>query len=173
MANTIPQTIANAEVYLEGERIPGLVTIELGNLQPVTVEMKGNGFGGQTDVPVRGHFQNMSMKLTWRVAAAEVRKLMVQKYHHIEAWAAVQTVDSATGEFIDVQQKVVFRACPTNTNLGNFTMGELQNVEIDFNYTYMKWFSGNEEICEIDQPNMIHKVYGQDMLAGIRGASGL
>jgi len=171
--NQIPQVIVNAEVYLDGDRIPGLISIELGNLQAVTQEMKGNGFGGQTDVPVRGHFQNYTIKLSGRVGHSDYRKFMVQKYHHIEAWSAIQTIDASSGEFVDVQQKVIFRACPTNTNLGSNSMGEMQNFEQDFNCTYVKWMVGNEEICELDQFNMIYRVYGQDMLSQVRQLIGL
>ena len=98
---------------------------------------------------------------------------MVQKYHHIEIWSAIQNIDVSSGEFVNVQQKVVVRACPTNTNLGSNSMGEMQNVEFDFNYTYLKWMVGDKELCEIDQFNMICKMNGEDLLAGVRAAVGL
>jgi len=173
MANTRARRINNYEVYLDGTRLLGTVSAELPNPQFITQETKGAGISGSLDVPVVGNIQNMTAKLTWHVAMDEIRELLVQKYHHIELWSSIESIDPATGEFINTQQKVVLRACPLGVNLGQLAPADLQNVEMDFNVSYMKWVIGNNEYCEIDPFNMIYRVYGQDFLSQVRGNLGL
>lgn len=165
--------IANYEAYLDGASLLGTVTVELPSLQSVTAEISGAGYGGTREVPVKGHFQNMTAKLTFRAPTKEARKILVQKDHHIELWSAIQNNDLSTGEYVITQQKVILRMCPIGVTLGSLTAGELQNVEMDFTVGYFRWFVDNKEICEVEPATMTCKIDGQDLLADIRGAIGL
>ncbi|MCL1827254.1 MAG: phage major tail tube protein [Candidatus Cloacimonetes bacterium] len=175
MANNIPQLINSFEVYLDGTRLLGTVTAELPNIQFITQEIKGAGISGSLDVPVMGHIQNMTAKFTWRIAddSEGIRQLLPQQYHHLELWSSNQTFDTTSGEFAPKQQKVILRACPVGFNLGQLAQQELQNVEMDFQVSYMRWFVNNVEFCEIDPYNMIFKAHGQDLLASVRSNLGL
>jgi len=173
MANIQPQVIQNFEAYLDGNRLLGIVDATLPNLQAMTIETQGSGLGGQHEVPILGHFQNMSVSFSWRVVHAEIRNLLPQKYHHIELWGAVQKVDPATGQFQSIQQKIIMRAAPVNFNLGTFAVGALQDTETEFNVSYIKIMEGSDEIAEIDFYNQIYKVGGQDLLSELKGVLGL
>lgn len=173
MSNVKPEAINRFEVYLDGNRQAGVAEVELPSLQAITVEMKGAGIGGQWDEIVKGHFQGMTMKLTFRTATKEARELLKQQYHHIELWGAIQRVNPESGRFETQQDKVIVRACPKNITLGKFAIGEVQGREMEFEVTYIRELVDNEELYEIDKMNDIYTVNGEDLLADIKAAIGL
>jgi len=168
-----PSTNITYEIYLDGTRLIGSAECEFPNIEPITATIKGSGIGGETEVPVLGHLSNMTTKITWINTTPDVRLLMAQKYHHLEFWAATQEIDSATGAFVPVQQKIIQRACPAGTTVGKFGIGEVQGTENNFNVSYFRWFYNNQEICEIDVYNQTYKVNGEDLLSAVRRLVGL
>jgi len=163
----------NYEAYLDGKRLLGTVQITQPNLQSMTQEIKGAGIAGSADVPVLGHFQDMTGTIAFRTVTPDVKKILAQQYHHIEFWAAVQTFDPATGKKTPKQHKVIWRAMPKGTNLGTHAVGELQNREIEFNIIYLKEFYDNDLVLEIDKFNYIYNVGGEDLLSSVRSIVGL
>ena len=101
-----PQMINTYEGFIEGNRSIGLVTVENVNVQSITAEVKGSGRSGTSDVPVLGQTQDMTIKLTFDTPTEHTKEILTQKYHHIEFWIAIQTVDSATGNFVTKQEKI-------------------------------------------------------------------
>ena len=166
-------TTITGEVYEDGNRLIGKAEVELPNIEPLTATVKGAGISGEPEVPILGHVGNMTAKITWIDTTPDVRRLMVQKYHHLEVWSAKQVQNSSTGEFEVVSQKHILRACPAGTTVGKIAVGEVQGTESNFNVSYFKWVFGNDEICEIDVFNQIYRVGGQDLLSKVRAAVGL
>jgi P2 family phage contractile tail tube protein len=163
----------NYEMYLDGSRLLGTVQITQPNVQSMTAEVKGAGIAGTVDAPVLGHFQDMSGTVQFRTINGDVSKLLAQKYHHIEFWAAVQTLDPSTGEYTVVQHKIVWKAMPKGNNLGTLAVGELQNRELEFNIIYLKELHDSNLVVEIDKFNYICNIGGEDLLASVRGVLGI
>jgi uncharacterized protein len=173
MAKTIPVATINYEVYLDGDRLLGTVQITQPDIQAMTVEMKGSGISGVTEEVIAGHFQAMSGTLQFRTVTEDSAKLLQSKYHHLEFWADVQTQDSATGENVEKQHKIIWRAKPKNLKPGTIGVGELQNREIEFGIVYYKEFFDNKQLFELDKYNYIYKVGEEDLLANARKILGL
>jgi P2 family phage contractile tail tube protein len=163
----------NYEVYLDGKRLLGIAQVTQPNLQSMTQEMKGAGIAGSVDTVVLGHFQDMTGTISFRTVTSDVKKILVQQYHHLEFWAAVQTSDPATGKKIPKQHKIIWRAMPKANNIGTIAVGELQNRELEFSLTYLKELYDNDLVLELDKLNYIYKVGGEDLLSGVRSILGL
>jgi len=160
-------------VYNEGQRLIGTVEAELPNLQALTQSVKGAGIAGEVDSPVLGHFQDTTMKLTFRTVTPDIATILSQQYHHIELWAAVQYLNVETGKFEVGQQKVITRAMPKAYNLGKFAVGELQGTEMEFTLNYIRVLYKGDELYELDKYNGKFTVGNTNMLADVWRAIGL
>jgi P2 family phage contractile tail tube protein len=168
----VPEMLINYNMFLEGARQIGTVDVTLPNVQSVTQSIQGAGIAGVADVPVLGHTQDMVMTVNFRVATADVRLLLPQKYLHIEFWPALQSLDSGTGELTVVNHKVIVKGMAKGDNLGTLNPGELQGRSLEFNIIYLKELVGSELIREIDKFNFIYNIGGQDLLSSVRSAIG-
>ena len=144
MAGQTPETNITYEVYHEGYRLIGHAEAELPQLQAMTAEVKGAGIAGTVDSPVLGHFQAMSMKLTWRVATPDIARIVTAQAHHIELWASIQRMENDSGKYVTQQHKIITRAIPKNMPLGKFAVAEVQGRETEFEVIYMKELVGGQ-----------------------------
>jgi len=168
-----PEMNITYECYHDGFRFIGTAEVELPALTAMTQEVSGAGIAGQVDSPVLGHFQAMGMTLTWRTVTDEIKRVLEQRYHHIELYAAIQTMDPGTGKYVTKQQKVITRAVPKAYTLGNLQIGQLQGTTMEFELNYCKMVFDNQDIFELDKYNQIYRVDGVDQLADVKRAVGL
>jgi P2 family phage contractile tail tube protein len=168
-----PEMNITYECYHEGNRLIGTAEVELPELTAMTQEVSGGGIAGQVDSPVLGHFQAMSMTVTWRTVTEEIKRILTPQYHHIELWAAIQTLDPGTGKFKVTQQKIITRAVPKAYTLGNLQIGQLQGTTMEFGLNYCKMIYDGKEMFELDMYNFIYQIDGVDQLAEVKSAVGL
>jgi len=173
MANEIPQVLKNYEAYLEGNRLLGIVDVTMPSVQAETVEMKGPGTIGTTDVPIKGSLGSMTSTLNFRTVTENVADLLEQDALHIELWGAIQSVDTGTGAYKVPQHKVIMRGTFKQDTLGTMTVGDVQGRNLEYEVTYLREFFKGKEIREIDKFNNIYKVNGKDMLKDTNKAVGL
>lgn len=171
MAHTEATIIYN--VFLDGYNLIGTSQVDLPDLQSITAEIKGAGIAGTIDSPIKGLFQSMSMTLNFRTVTPDFKKIQKQQAHHIELWAAVQTMDPASGKYGVTQHKIITRAVPKNLTPGKMAMGETQDRALEFEVTYLKEVFGKDVIMEVDKYNMIYTVDGEDLLQAAREAAGM
>jgi len=173
MSNKVPEMLQNYIMYLDGTRQVATVDVTMPNIQAVTQTIQGAGIGGVADVPVQGHTQDMVMTVNYRTATVEARALLVQKYHHIELWGALQHLDAGEGTYDTINHRVVLKAMPKGDNLGVMNPGELQGKSMEFNVIYVKETVDGEDIREIDKFNMVYKIGGEDLLSKVRSSIGI
>jgi len=170
MADLHPICINDYEVYYDGKRLVGIVDAELPNIQMMSQEMKGAGNAGTIDVPILGHIQAMTCKLTWRTATENIKLLMGQEHHKVELWAANQGMEGSS--FIIQQQKIILDLMPKSINLGKFATGDVQGMETEFSVWYLKWMVGSSVLCEIDPVNGKYVVGDKNFLEDMLSAVG-
>jgi len=168
-----PEMNITYEVYHDGYRFLGIAEAELPALTAMTQEVSGGGIAGQVDSPVLGHFQAMGLTLTWRTVTEEIRRVLETRYHQIELWAAIQTLDPGSGQFKVTQQKVITKAAPKAYTLGNLQIGQLQGTTMEFELSYLKLVYDSQEMFELDKYNFIYRINGVDQLADVKSAVGL
>lgn len=160
------------EAYLDGYLLLGTTEANLGSINVITSEIKGAGIAGSIDLPVFGLFQSMTLSLNWQSVTLDQCKLMEQKTHHLELWAAVQEVDRNTGQFKTIQHKHIFKVTPKNFTPGKLVSGETQDRSSEFEILYYKEQCDSKTLMEIDKLNFICNINGKDTLKNVRKAIG-
>ncbi len=172
MANIIPERGINFKVYLDGEDLLGVAEGNFPNLESMTSEVKGAGIAGTIEDVVLGHFNSMTLSLTWRTTTDAFFKLQAHRTNNLDLYAALQNYDAGTGEYKTSQLHVFVKAITKTSNLGNLVVGDGMDTQTEFEIVYIKVELDEKERIEIDKVNYIHKVDGEDMLAEVRVALG-
>ncbi|MCB2186942.1 MAG: phage major tail tube protein [Deltaproteobacteria bacterium] len=173
MANPVPEKLINFRVYNEGEDLIGVADVELPELEAMTETVKGAGIAGEVDSPVLGHYQALTLKLTWRVTTANAAKLAAPKAHQLDCRGSMQYYDAGSGEYQPKPVQCVMKAIPKKAGLGKLEPGALMDTGMEFEVVYLKLSIEGNEIVEIDKLNYICKIDGTDYLAAVRGDLGL
>lgn len=168
MSNIVPEKSINFAVYLNGRDLLGLAEGTIPNLEAMTSEVKGAGVAGTLDTPVLGHFNSTTLSLTWRTTTDDFIKLARPMAHNLDLYASLQRYDAGLGIYKTEQLHVFVKAIPKNTTLGNLTVGDAMDTQMEFEIPYMKIWLGGRERVEMDKYNYIFKIDGVDYLAQTR-----
>lgn len=170
--NQIPEKLINFRVYEGGTNFAGIVDAELPELESMTETVKGAGIAGEYDSPVIGHYQSMTLSLSWRTPTPKLLQLAAPKVHQLDLRGAIQVNDAANGQYKSVPLRVTVNCIPKSTKPGKLEVGSPTDSSNEFEVTYIKiWYDGTEYI-EIDKLNFICKINGVDYLAAVRQALG-
>lgn len=170
--NQIPEKLINFRVYENGVNFAGIVDAELPELESMTETVKGAGIAGEYDSPVIGHYQSMTLSLSWRTPTPRLLSLAAPKVHQLDLRGAIQVNDAANGQYKAVPLRVTVNCTPKSTKPGKLEVGSPTESSNEFEVTYIKiWYDGKEYI-EIDKLNFICKIDGVDYLAAVRLALG-
>ena len=173
MINPVPERLNNFRVYLEGNALAGVATVELPDIEAMTDTVSGAGIAGEIDSPIIGHFGSMAATINFRTITKDGLSLAAQKSHAIDFRGAMQVYDSGEGEYKTTAVRVSVRGVPKRNGLGSLEVGSTTDSEVELELTYMKVFVDNQERIEIDKYNFKYVVDGVDYLAEIRDAMGL
>ena len=138
----------------------------------MTSEVKGAGIAGTLDSIVLGHFNSITMSLTWRNTTGDFVKLAAHKAHELDLYVAQQDYNAGFGEYDVGSLHVFLKAIPKSANLGNLVVGDGSGTETELEILYLKVELDGKERIELDKLNYIYKVDGVDYLAGVRSALG-
>jgi P2 family phage contractile tail tube protein len=172
MSNIIPEAGITFSVYYDGEDLIGLAEGEFPNLEAMTAEIQGAGIAGKHEAVILGHFNAMSLSLTWRNTTDAFIKLTHQRTHNLDLYGAQQDYDAGLGEYKEKKVHVFVKAIPKTLNIGKLAVAEMTDTKAEFSVTYLKLEIDDKERIEYDPFNYIFKVDGVDYLAGVRSALG-
>ena len=173
MSNPVPERLINYRVYLAGNALAGIATVDLPDIEAMTDTVSGAGIAGEIDSPVLGHFGSMTCTCTWRTITADATQLAAQKAHEIEFRGSQQVYDAANGTYSTVPVRVAIRGIPKRLGLGSLEVGSATDSETEFEVNYMKVFVNNLPRIEIDKYNFKYVVDGVDYLASVRADLGM
>ena len=169
----IPEQLINYEIYCEGNRYLGTVTIDLPEVNYLTNEISGAGIGGKIDVPTLGLTESMSLTLHWRHIFERPLWLLDQDAVMLSLRGAMQSYDAASGENKVTALRIDVRALSSGATLGKLEPGEQTDTESKFNIDYISIKVDGTEIFQKDLFNFVHVVNGRDHLTAVRSALGL
>jgi P2 family phage contractile tail tube protein len=169
----IPEALTNFRVYLESEDLLGTADVELPKLEALTTDLVGAGVAGKIEAPIVGHYDSMTVGLTWRTISENVTKLAAPKAHQLDLRGSMQVFDPASGEHKSKSMKLVVKSQPKSVELGKMESGEQMETKTEFEITYLKLEVGGAEKMEIDKMNYICKIEGTDYLQQVRTDLGL
>lgn len=166
--NLIPDKLINAAIYLDTNVLLGIATVTLPELSYMTESLEGLGIAGPVEIPVIGHFQNMTTSFSWNTITTEALTLLKTKGHQLNIRASVQQYDAGTGKQIAQQVRLVMNVLPKKLSLGKTEAGKKMDNETELEVIYLKLWIGGDEVLEIDKINFICSILGEDMLAEVR-----
>jgi P2 family phage contractile tail tube protein len=173
VTNPIPALLTNAKIYRDGADLLGVGTVELPNFEFMTESIAGLGIGGEMDMPVLGHFQSMTLKITWNTVNEASVTLLRPQAHHLDIRGSIQGYDAGAGSFPSTAVKVLVRAVPKTSGIGKFEPGKKMDPETELEVAYLKLWIGGKEKVEVDKFNLIFRVNDEDILADVRTNLGM
>lgn len=171
--NALDTHIANYEVFIEGNRSLGTAEVTLPNLEYMTTTLKGAGIAGEIDVPTVAHFSNLEVTLKWLTVNANAFKFLVPNGIKFALYAAQQQLDSATGNYKIIQNKIELTGLAKNLNLGKFVPAEVTDTETVISITTLKETINKVVVFEYDKLNWVCKINGVDYSADLKSALGV
>ncbi len=171
--NNIQERTINYRVYKDGVDYLGTASVELPEFAAMSETVSGAGIAGEVETPLVGHFEAMSMTLSWRTIEKNAVDLMEHKAHAIDLRSSQQVYDSATGTYSTVAVRFSLKIVPKTTSLGSLEPNAQTDTEQEFSVNYLKMWVGGKEMVEYDPFNYIYKVKGKEQLASVRKDLGL
>jgi P2 family phage contractile tail tube protein len=171
--NRVPAVLNDYAVYLGNNRLVGTGEITLPNISPITAEVSGAGIGGTLELPVVGHYESMTIQISWRTMETDAFRLMAPIAQDIVLRASQQVYDGAGGT-MDSERIVVFaRVTPKPNDLGRFNPGEGMDGTTELEVLRLRIIKGVIELCDIDKLNGICRILGYDYSRQIREDLGI
>ena len=173
MANTVPEGMINFKVYHEGGDLLGIAEGTLPNLESMTHEVKGAGLAGVIDSPVLGHYNSITLSLTWRRLTGDATVLYTPEAHDLDLYASLKSYDAGNGVYKTSQLHIFCKAIPKTVTTGNLVVGDLMGTQVEFELPYYKLELDGKVQAEVDKYNYIDKINGVDYLADVRADLGM
>ena len=174
MINDVPWNEINFEVYAEGDRLIGLATFDMSELEFLSTDIKGAGIAGEFSVPTRGHLSNYTVTLHWRILYENSLQFLRQgEGLHFSLRGAWERYDAALGIREVHALRVDMRGHTSKLTMGKWEPAETSDTELELTLDYIKVICDDNDIFEHDKFNFIHVVNGVDYLADVRTALGL
>jgi P2 family phage contractile tail tube protein len=172
MSGTVPEKGISFAVYYDGEDLLGIAEGEFPNLEAMTTDVQGAGIAGKISSVTLGHFDSISLSLTWRNTTDAFIKLAHQRVHELYLYGAQQDYDPKLGVYVERKVAMFVRVIPKTLNIGKMAISELTDTKSEFEVIYLKLEINDQERIELDKYAYIFKVEGIDYLAGVRSALG-
>lgn len=167
----LPKKIKNFALFVDGESYVGEVTeVTLPKLTRQTEDFRAGGMSG----PIKSDMGMEGLELQWK-AAGFIRSLLAQWGIRTTAgvllrFAGALQSDDTNG--ID-SLEVVVRGKHTEMDFGTAKAGDPTEIQITSALSYYRLSLNGQAIIEIDLPNLVEIVNGQDLMADVRTAIGL
>ena len=123
------------------------------SLKAMTSEIKGAGIAGVVDNIVLGHFNSMTVSLTWRNTTNNFFKLFQHRTNDLDMFGALQYYDAGLGEYKVIQLHVYIKATTKISIFGNLVVGDNMDTQTEFEVTYIKIERDGRERVELEKYN--------------------
>ena len=94
----VNETLIQFECFDSGNRLLGLATVDLPELNFRNVDVSGAGVNGQLNIPVQGATESLELKLHFRTLYEPAVKMLKHGAVTLSLRAALQNYDASTGE---------------------------------------------------------------------------
>lgn len=163
-----PDKLNNFSVWIDDDKLLGVVDATLPNLTPLKETSKGAGIAGEYETRAIGHYGSMKLQLTWRRATSQAHLLMNPEGKTIELRALGQTIDSGDYTFGMSKVRVVIRASGSDMQLGKFDPATAMGTTTEIECMYLKIEEDGEVTFEHDKLNFKSVINGKDELEEAR-----
>ena len=159
-------------VYEDADEFVGMASVKLPDKIQKVITMNGAGIGGDVEVPVNGHYDAMTLEMTFRNYSPRVARLREHRRHNIELRVAQQNEDRIAGQVVTDAVKHVFVGIPKSATGGTVAPATAGDMTVAYSVRYWATFVNGTKVDELDQLNRIDIVNGIDYDAPVRKALG-
>lgn len=168
----IDETIINFEVYEDAKEFIGTASVTMPDLTSIVQTISGSGIAGTIEAIVPGHFDPMTMSMSFRTMTAAALNLAEPRIHQIELRVAQQIEDSTNGAIRVQPVKHVMKVLPKKYGGGTLAPASPADASGEYAVRYWATYLDGQKITEIDPFNHICVINGKDYLADVRRALG-
>ncbi len=163
----------NFAVYENGREYMGIAKLTDAERSYKSFTLNGAGIAGDVDIPVKGHSNARSMNIDFRTATADACRLAEFRRHILDCRAAVEELDSTSGEIRVHAHKVIVEVLPMSLSGGDIAPASPQAVSGTYSVISRKYYI-DDVLMEDYQPlNFVDiDASGKDNLAEVRAALG-
>jgi P2 family phage contractile tail tube protein len=159
-------------VYEDGDEFLGIASVTLPDKNSKVATINGAGIGGDVEIPMVGHYDAMTLSLTFRTYTARTARLRERRRHQIELRIAQQDEDPVSGTIPITDVKHVFICVPKSASGGEIAPAAPGNISVVFSVRYWATYIKGKKVDEIDQLNRVDIINGIDYNADVRKALG-
>jgi hypothetical protein len=171
--NRVPTTLIDYAAYLGNSRLMGTGEVTLPSISAITSDVSGAGIGGKVEMPVMGHFDSMTLGISFRTVELAAAELMIPEAKDIVLRASQQIYDGAGGSIKSEGVVVYARVMPKSNELGALKPGDPIDGKVELEVLRIRVVKAGVELYEIDKLNGIYKVLGFDYTASVRADLGV
>ncbi|UPK45892.1 phage major tail tube protein [Paenibacillus pabuli] len=165
----IPLKTIDFAVFEEGknDRL-ATANIDLPGFETLTTEVSGAGIMGLIEVPSPGHFASQTLTINWNSIVRQSFNMMKAGLIALEFRSAQQVFDNTNSAVLEQGIKITYRGLAKNNALGTLAKNEGTGGTTEIEMTYIKiWMDGNP-VLEVDKPNYIFRINGEDQNSNLK-----
>jgi len=166
------QSVINFAVYEDSTEFVGLAKVTLPDLTALTQSISGAGIAGNVESVLLGHFEAMTLGLSFRNTTKQVIRLAEPRRHNIDLRIAQQDENTVKGAIETRSVKHVFAVIPKSTKGGTVAPASPTDGSGEYAVRYWANYIDGKKVLEIDPLNFICFINGVDYLAPVRKALG-
>jgi phage tail tube protein FII len=151
----IPNHVSNYSIFKAGRRLIGLADVTLPNMQNMTDTLKGSGIFGEIDMPVQAHFQAMTATFNWLTITDDAVFATIQDGAQLDAWAAVQSHNSQTGQIIHEGWRFIMTTAPRSFNLGKLEIATKGEAVSEYELIGIRCLHDDKVMFELNKENAV------------------
>ena len=167
-----PDKLNNCAVWMDGDKLLGVVDVTLPNLTPLKETSKGAGIAGEFETRAVGHYGPLKLQMTWRRATSQAHLLVNPEGKALEIRGAGQVIDSDTYKFGISSIRIVVRASGSDMQPGKFDPATAMGTTTEVECLYLKVEEDGKVLHEIDKLNFKAVINGVDELTEGKSALG-
>ena len=166
------QSVINFAVYEDSTEFVGLAKVTLPDLTALTQSISGAGIAGNVESVLLGHFEAMTLGLSFRNTTKQVIRLAEPRRHNIDLRIAQQDENTVKGAIETRSVKHVLAVIPKSTKGGTVAPASPTDGSGEYAVRYWSNYIDGKKVLEIDPLNFICYINGVDYLAPVRKALG-
>lgn len=166
------QSIINFAVYEDGSEYVGLAKATLPDLTALTQSISGAGIAGNVEAVILGHYDAMTLTLSFRTTTKQSIKLSEPRRHNIDLRVAQQDENTTKGEIEVRAVKHILVVVPKVDKGGSIAPASQSDGSGEYAVRYWATYIDGKKYREIDPLNFKCYINGTDYLADVRSALG-
>lgn len=166
------QSVINFAVYEDSKEYVGMAKVTLPDLTALTQSISGAGIAGNMEAVIIGHYEAMTLGLSFRTTTNQAIALAEPRRHNIDLRVAQQDEDVVAGVVKVRNVKHVFVVVPKSTKGGTIAPASPTDGSGEYAVSYWATYIDGKKVQEIDPANFICFINGKDYLADVRKALG-